>query len=334
MSQTYKAILKDLKAKKYAPVYFLMSEEPYFTDLVTEYIESKILDEGERSFNQVVMYGKETHFKQVLDQARQFPMMASHRVVIVKEAQELSGLDKLEGYFSQPSPDTILVMAYKHKKLDKRKKVWKTIKANSVVLEAKKIYENKIPSHIISIGSEEGLQISPKVAQVIAENLGTQLSKIANELKKLSLNLEKGTAVTLDHVETYIGINKDYNVFELQKAIGTRNKEKAYRIAQYFAGNKKAHPIQMNVGALYSYFSKLLIAKQYERADNSTLAKHLGINPYIVGEYKSAVRNYDFSQLRNAIYLVHKMDKKSKGIDIKHSDDLGMYQEFLFGVFN
>ena len=301
---------------------------------IRDSIENNILDEGERSFNQVVMYGKETHFKQVLDQARQYPMMAPHRVVIVKEAQELSGLDKLEGYFAQPSPQTILVLAYKHKKLDKRKKVWKTIKANAVVLEGKRIYENKIPNHIISMGSEEGLQISPKIAQVIAENLGTQLSKIANELKKLSLNLESGTAVTLDHVQTYIGINKDYNVFELQKAIGTRNKEKAYRIAQYFAGNKKAHPIQMNVGALYSYFSKLLIAKQYERADNGTLAKHLGVNPYIVGEYKSAVRNFDFSQLRKAIYLVHQMDKKSKGIDIKHSDDLGMYQEFLFGVFN
>ena len=202
MSQTYKAILKDLKAKKYAPVYFLMSEEPYFTDLVTEHIENNILDEGERSFNQVVMYGKETHFKQVLDQARQYPMMAPHRVVIVKEAQELSGLDKLEGYFAQPSPQTILVLAYKHKKLDKRKKVWKTIKANAVVLEGKRIYENKIPNHIISMGSEEGLQISPKIAQVIAENLGTQLSKIANELKKLSLNLESGTAVISEPTRT------------------------------------------------------------------------------------------------------------------------------------
>ncbi len=334
MSQTHTAILKDLKAKKYAPVYFLMSEEPYFTDLITEHIETQILDEGERSFNQVVMYGKETHFKQVLDQARQYPMMSPHRVVIVKEAQELGGLDNLESYFSQPSPQTILVLAYKHKKLDKRKKIWKTIKANAVVLEGKKLYENKIPSYITSMGSEEGLQISPKVAQVIAENLGTDLSKIANELKKLSLNLDKGTAVTLDHVENYIGINKDYNVFELQKAIGTRNKEKAYRIAQYFASNKKAHPIQRNVGAFYSYFSKLLVAKQYERSDNATLAKQLGVNPYIVGEYKSAVKNYDFAQLRKAIYLIHEMDKRSKGLDIKHIDDLGMYQEFLYGVFN
>jgi len=311
-----------------------MSEEPYFIDLISNYIEKNVLDEGEQSFNQVVMYGKETHFKQILDQARQFPMMASHRVVIVKEAQELSGLDQLEGYFNQPSEQTILVLCYKHKKLDKRKKIWKTINATAEILEEKKIYPNKIPGHIITLGKEAGLDISAQVSQVIAENLGTDFSRIANELKKLSLNLNEGTAVTLDHVETFIGINKDYNVFELQKAIGSRDKQKAYRIARYFAGNKKAHPIQMNIGALYNYFPKLLIAKKHERADNQTLARHIGVHPYIVGEYKSAVRNFNFEQLKNNITLVHKLDMKSKGVEVKHANDLGLYQEFLFGVFN
>ncbi len=328
-------ILKDLKAKKYAPVYFLQSDEPYFVDQVSDYIEKHVLDEGSKAFNQVVLYGKETDFKQVMDQARQFPMMASHRVVIVKEAQEMSTLEKLTDYIAQPSDQTILVLAHKHKKVDKRKKkLWKAISDNAVVLETKKIYDNQIPTYIEKIAKEKGLQMSPQVAQILAENLGASLSKINNELDKLSLNLEKNAEVTMELVEKYVGISKDYNIFELQKALGQRDKNKAYKIIQYFAKNTKAHPIQMHVGSLHGYFCKLLVAKKYERADNRTFASKVKVSPFFAQEYKSAAKNYSLEKLKMTLSQVHLMDKQSKGVDSRNQTTLGIYQQFLFQLFN
>lgn len=335
MSQTHTAILKDLKAKKYAPVYFLQAEEPYFIDLIVNHIEHKILDEGEKSFNQVVLYGKESNFKQVMDQAMQFPMMASHRVVIVKEAQEMSSIDKLEAYIANPSESTILVLAHKHKKLDKRKKkIWAALKKNAVILESKRIYDNQIPPFIVNQAKDSGLVIDSKIASIIAENLGNDLSKIANEINKLSLNLAKGSSVTVQDVETYIGISKDYNVFELQKALGAKDKAKAYKIIMYFSRNKKSHPIQMNVGALFNYFTKLFLAKKFMNADNKTFASKVKVSPFFTSEYKAAAKNYDLGQIKNALMLVHDMDKKCKGVGVRRSNDLGLYQEFLFKLFN
>lgn len=329
------AILKDLKAKKYAPVYFLQSEEPYYIDLIVNHIENEVLDEGEKSFNQVVMYGKETDFKQIVDQAMQFPMMASHRVVIVKEAQELSTITELAGYISKPSDQTILVLAHKHKKLDKRKKaIWKALNENAVILETKKIYDNQVPALIMKMAEEKQLKINSQVAAVIAENIGASLSKINNEISKLALNLKPGTEVTAEHVETYVGISKDHNIFELQKAIGMRDKNKAYRIIQYFDRNKKAHPIQAHVGALYNYFSKLFVAKKYQNADNRTFASKVKVSPFFADEYKRAAKNYDLTQLKTAFALVHELDKKSKGVGSRNNSNLGMYQEFLFRLFN
>ena len=212
----HKGILSELGKGNYAPVYFLQSEEPYYIDVIVNHIENKVLDEAEKSFNQVTLYGKETDFKQVIDQSLQFPMMASHRVVIIKEAQEMSSIEKLADYIAKPSPQTILVIAYKHKKLDKRKKkIWTALKKNAVVLESKKIYDNQVPSIIANMAKEKNIKLSSQMAGMIAEHLGADLAKINNELDKLALNLDSTTEVTMDHVETYIGISKDYNVFEL-----------------------------------------------------------------------------------------------------------------------
>ena len=331
----HKSILKELKSGNYSPVYFLQSEEPYYIDVIVDYIENSILDEGEKSFNQVTLYGKETDFKQVIDQSLQFPMMASHRVVVVKEAQEMSSLIKLADYIAQPSPQTILVLAHKHKKLDKRKKkIWTALKKNAVVLDTKKIYDNQVPGLISGMAKEKNINLSPKIANMIAEHLGANLSKINNELDKLSLNLDSSTAVTMEHVETYIGISKDYNVFELQKALGMRDKSKAYKIIEYFSRNHKAHPIQMNIGALFNYFSKLFIAKKYINADNKTFASATKVNPFFAQEYKSAAKNYELDELKKVFRLIHDMDKKSKGVESKRSDDLCIYRQFLFGLFN
>lgn len=331
----YKSILKDLKAKKYAPVYFLQSEEPYYIDTIVNYIENEVLSEGERSFNQVVLYGKESTTRQIIDQAMQYPMMASHRVIIVKEAQTLGKFEDLKDYIANPSEQSILVLAYKHKKLDKRKKaIWTALKKSAVILETKKIYDNQVPALITSLAQEKGLNINPQVAQLIAEHLGTDLSKINNELEKLNVNLAEGSSVSLEDVQTYIGINKDYNVFELQKAIGLRDKKKSYNIIQYFSSNSKSNPIQMNIGALYSYFSKVFLAKKFANADNRTLAAKMSMNPYIVGEYKTAAKNYSLGQIRNALTLIYDMDKKCKGLKGRKYTDLDIYQEFLFNLYN
>lgn len=327
-------ILKDLKAGNYAPLYFLHGDEDYFIDLVSDYIEHQVLDEAEKSFNQVVLYGKETEFKQVIDQAMQFPMMASHRVIILKEAQSMNGLDKLTDYFKNPSPQSILVICHKHKKFDKRKKsTWEAIKKNAVILETKKLYDNQIPAYITQLAVDNELQIDSRIASIMAEHLGNDLSKISNEIKKLRLNLDKGTKVTGDHVQKYIGISKDYNIFELQKAIGQRDKPRAYSIIKYFAENKKAHPIQMNVGSLYNYFSTLMLAVKYQKSDDRSFAQRARINPFFAKEYKSAARHYNYAQVKRAIGLLHDMDKQSKGVESRRSDELGLYQEFLFKLF-
>ena len=331
----HKKILTDLKNKNYAPVYFLQGEEPYFIDLIVDYIDKEVLNEGEKSFNQVVLYGKETDFKQVVDQAMQFPMMASHRVVIIKEAQSMTSLDKLEKYISNPSSQTILVIAHKHKKVDKRKKgFWNAIKKNAVILETKKLYDNQIPAYIISIAKENNLSIDNKTAFILAEHLGNDLSKISNEIEKLALNVPAGSTIDANHIQQYVGISKDYNVFELQNALGSKNKAKAYAIIKYLAQNSKANPIQRNIGSFFNYFSILYVAKKYENADDRTFASKAKVNPYFAKDYKAAAKNYTLAQIRRAFKLIHIMDKSSKGVEVRRSNDLGIYQEFLFKLFS
>ncbi len=327
-------ILSDLKSGNFAPIYFLHGEEDYFIDLVSDYIEDNILNEGEKSFNQVVLYGKEVDFKQVTDQVMQYPMMASHRVVLVKEAQSMSSLAELAPYFSNPSESSILVISHKHKSFDKRKKkAWDALKKNAVILESKKLYDNQIPAYITGIANEHQLKISNKTAFIISEHLGNDLNKISNEIEKLRLNLNEGTEITADHVQEFIGISKDYNIFELQKAIGSKNKMKAYSIVKYFSENKKTHPIQLNIGSLYNYFSTLLIAKKYEHKDDRVFAQKAKINPYFARDYKSAAKYYSYPQIRKSFELLHQMDKASKGVESRRFNELGLYQEFLYKLF-
>lgn len=331
----YKKILDDLKKKEYAPVYFLQGEEPYFIDQIVNYIDKKVLSEGEKSFNQVVLYGKETDFKQVVDQAMQFPMMSSHRVVIVKEAQSMSTLDKLETYLKNPSPQTILVIAHKYKKVDKRKKgFWNAIKKNAVILETKKLYDNQVPQYITAMAKDNKLLIDNKTAFILSEHLGNDLSKIANEIDKLALNLPAGSTIDANHIHEYVGISKEYNVFELQNALGQKNKAKAYAIIKYLSQHSKANPIQRNIGSFFNYFSTLFLAKKYEKADDRTFASKAKVNPYFAKDYKSAAGNYTMDQIKRAFKLIHEMDKSSKGVEVRRSTDMGIYQMFLFKLFS
>ena len=331
----YKKILDEIQKKNFSPVYFLQSEESYFVDVIVNELEKTVLQESEKAFNQIILYGKEINARQILDQIMQFPMMASHRLVIVKEAQELRDIEGLTSYIENPSIQSILVFAFKHKKLDKRKKkIWTALKKSATILDAKKLYDNQIPAYINSMTEELELSIDQKSCMLLSQYLGNDLSKISNELNKLALNLEKDTHINTGHIQKYIGINKDFNLFELQKAIGQKDKQKAYRIVKHFSLNVKANPIPRNVAGLYGYFTKLFIAKKYQNTDNKTLASRLKVNPYFVSEYKQAARLYTPEQIKTAFHQLHIMDKRSKGIDAKRADDLGLYQEFLFKVLN
>ncbi len=332
---THSDIIKSLKAKKFSPIYFLQGEESYFIDEVINEIEHHILEETEKSFNQIVLYGKECNAKQIVDQAMLYPMMAERRVVIVKEAQYMSKFEALLPYFQNPSPQTILAIAHKHKKLDKRKKkLWDALKKNAVILETKRLYDNQVPGFISDLAKKKKITINQKLAFIISEYLGSDLSKISNEIDKLALNLDAGEEVTADHIQEYIGISKDYNVFELQKALGSKNKSRCYQIIKYFSENEKAHPIQMNIGALYNYFNKLFLVKKFGKSDSRTIASKLRISPFFAGEYTAAASKYSLPELRNAFLLLHEMDKRSKGVDSRSMKSLAIYQEFLFKLFS
>ena len=317
---TFQNIISELKAKKYAPIYLLHGDEPYYIDMITSFIENNVLSEGEKAFNQAILYGKEIEFKQVVDEARQFPMMAPFRVVIVKEAQDMRTLTKLESYFENPSPQSIVVIAHKHKKVDKRTKFAKNADKNGVVLESKKIYDNQLPGWITDHCKSKKISIEYEASLLLADYLGTDLSKVSNELDKLMLNV-KGKTITVDDIQEYVGISKDFNVFELQKAIGNKDTEKIFRILQYFSENEKSHPLPLILGNLYNYFSKLYITIYNLKTPDQKLQKLIGLpTPYFVKEYKSSAKNLGYQKIRTAFLALHKADLESKGVGARNKN--------------
>ncbi len=313
MSHT--AIIADIKKGKFAPVYFLHGPEAYFIDAIADAAEKHALAEHERAFNQTILYGKDTDHLQILDAARRLPMMAERQLVILREAQEMRSLANLQGYVEKPAPTTVLVICYKHKSLNLNSKFGKSLKANAQVFAAKKLYDNQVPDWIASYLKSKGLKTPPAAAALLAEYLGTTLSKVANELDKLALNLEKGTEVTQQHIEDNIGISKDYNVFELQKALGTRDVLKSNRIVAYFIANPKKSPIPVIIGSLYGYFSKLFkfhaVAQESEQKVLSTLGLR---SSYFLREYRTAARQFPRRKTEEVLHLLAEYDLKSKGV--------------------
>ncbi|HZJ20710.1 MAG TPA: DNA polymerase III subunit delta, partial [Pricia sp.] len=254
-----KRIVTDIKNGKIKPLYFLFGEEPYYIDAIATYIEKNVLQEEEKEFNQMVLYGKEVTIDDIVANAKRYPMMAERQVVIVKEAQHLSRtIEQLLKYAENPQTTTVLVICYKYKKLDKRKKLYKTINEKGVIFESKKLYENRVPDWIRKHLQAKGYSISHKAAILLSEYLGNDLSRINNELEKLRFVLPKNTEITPADIETHIGISKDYNNFELKKAIGERDVVKATRIINYFAQNPKDNPFVLTVTLLNSFFTQLL----------------------------------------------------------------------------
>lgn len=315
---TYDAILKDLKKGSFKPVYFLHGEESYFIDVISDWIEKNALPEEQKAFNQTILYGKDSDPQTLRDAARRLPMMAERQVIVLKEAQEMKGLQELESYVKNPVPSTLLVIAHKHKKLRMNTRLGKVIKSNSeqvVFFEAKALYENKIPAWITAHLQDKGLDIQPDAAALVAEYLGTDLSKVVNELDKLTLNLEGKTKITPKEVEQHIGISKDYNVFELQKALGQRDLVKSNRIVNYFASNPRKNPIQVVVASLFNYFSKLLMLHDLRSLSDKDLAGKIKVNPYFLREYRAAAQKFNRPQVEKIILLLSEYDLKGKGVN-------------------
>lgn len=328
-------IVSDIKSGNLHPVYFLMGEEPYYIDRISDYIEENVLDESEKGFNQVVMYGRDVSIEEIVASAKRFPMMAERQVLIVKEAQDLSRtIEKLTSYVENPQPSTVLVLNYKYKKLDRRKKLYKAVAKNGLIYESKPLYENQVADWIRRVLGGKKYQVEPKAAQMLVEFLGTNLSKISNELGKLTTILPKGTIITPEHVEENIGISKDFNNFELRKAIGDKNILKANRIINYFAQNPKNNPLVMTISLLNSFFTQLLIYHGLQNKSRENVAKALGIRPYFVPDYVSAARNYPMRKVAQIIAMLRDADVKSKGVGASNQSQGDILKELLFKMMH
>jgi DNA polymerase-3 subunit delta len=329
-----RTIVSDIKKGNIKPIYFLMGEEPYYIDKISDFIEDTILTEIEKGFNQQIMYGRDATIEDIVSSAKRYPMMAERQVLIVKEAQDLSrNIEKLVSYAENPQPTTVLVINYKYKKLDKRKKLHKAIAKSGLIFESKKLYENQVSDWIRRVLSGKKYQIEPKAAQMLVEFLGTDLSKIANELDKLCLILPKETIITPRHIEENIGISKDFNNFELRKALGEKNVVKANRIINYFAENPKNNPLVMTISLLNSFFTQLLLFHGLQDKSKNSVAKSIGVSPYFVDEYFLAARNYPMRKVAQVITFLRDADVKSKGVGASQTQR-DILKELLFKILH
>lgn len=330
-----KQLVSDINKKKLKPIYFLMGEEPYYIDQISSYIEKNVLSEEEKGFNQMVLYGRDVSVEDIIRNAKRYPMMADYQVVIVKEAQDLSRqIEKLADYAKQPQPTTILVVNYKYKTIDKRKSLYKTLQKSGVVYESKKLYENQVGEWIRRVLSSQNYTIAPKAAAMLVEFLGTDLSKINNELEKLKIILPEGTQITPQHIEENIGISKDYNNFELRKAIGERNVMKAHQIVKYFADNPKDNPMVVTVSLLFNFFSQLLHFHGLNDKSPRSVSSALKINPYFVNEYITAGHNYPMKKVSAVVATLREFDVKSKGVGSNSVSQGDLLKELIVKIFN
>jgi len=326
-------IINDIKAGNIKPIYFLIGEEPYYIDKLTEFLEENLLTEDEKGFNQMVLYGRDTTIEDIVSSAKRYPMMAERQVIIVKEAQDLSKtIDKIDAYVNNPQPTTVLVFAYKYLKADKRKKWIKSIAKNHLLFESEKLKDFKVADWIKRVLQGRGFSIEPKAAIILQEYLGNDLSRIANELSKLEIILPKGSTITPDHVEQNIGISKDFNIFELRKAIGERNHSKAFQIFTYFHQNPKSIPKVVLISQLFSYFSNLLKYHGLKDKTQGNVASTLGIHPFFVDEYRTAAANYPMKKVSAVISKLQAIDGMSKGVGASNLEDIELYKEFLISV--
>ncbi|WP_346238668.1 DNA polymerase III subunit delta [Niabella insulamsoli] len=321
-------VISDWKKNQFKPVYWIEGDEEYYVDQLVKYAEDHILSESEASFNLTVFYGKDAAWPDVLNACKKYPMFSDRQVVIVKEAQQMKDVDKLESYIQAPLASTILLIAFKDKKLDSRTKFAKLVKDKTEYILTKRLYDNALPEWVNQMVSAMGYTISPKANSLIVDHIGNDLSRIKNEIDKILINLGTRKAITEEDVENYVGINKEFNVFELQSAIAGRNLLKSIRIIQYFEANPKAAPIQLVLPSLYSFFSKVYMVYGASGGEDS-IAKQIGVGPYFVKNYVQASKTFRFNEVEQILLLLHQYNLKSLGIGAARVEDAALLKEMI-----
>jgi DNA polymerase III subunit delta len=340
MDSNVKKILTDLRASKYAPVYFLEGEETFYIDQIADFVEKNALSEAEKGFNQVVVYGKDAPMATILTHARRFPMMAQRQVVIVKEAQDIPDLNKETGskllldYLNKPVPSTVLVFCHKHKTLDKRRELGKRIGQLSVCVSTKKMYDNQLPEFIDEYAKDKKIPMESQAIQALCEFVGNDLHRLANEIDKLVISLAPGESITAERVMNQVGVSKEYNIFELQKAIIQKDSLLANKIVNYFESNTKKNPIIPVVAFLFSFFSKLLVASQASDKSEKGLASELKVSPYAVRDYSIALRQYPLAKIIENIGHIKEADLKLKGVNSASVTDGQIIRELVWRLMN
>lgn len=331
-------ILKNIKNKDVLPIYFFHGEEAFFIDVAVKALENDFLEEDEKAFNQTVVYGKDTNYAEILSLARQFPMMGDQQVIIVKEAQDLKFNEEeakmLENYVANPVPSTVLVFAHKHKKLDSRKKVTKSLSAAKMLFLSEPVKDTNLAKWIADECTVLGIKTAPNISHLLAEYLGNDLSRISNELHKLKIILKEGEILDGSHIENHIGISKEYNVFELQKALGSKNMNQAYKIAFFMGKNPKNNPFVMMLASLYNYFSNIILYQTLMGQPPQTIASQLGINPYFVSEYANAAKLYPLKHATRVISILREFDMKGKGLGAVNQTDEQLIKEMVYKILN
>lgn len=340
MDASVKKILTDLKAGKFAPVYFLQGEETFYMDQIANFIEANVLSEAERGFNQVIVYGKDAAMATILTHARRYPMMAERQVVIVKEAQDIQDLNKETGarllldYIQKPVPSTVLVFCHKNKSLDKRKELGKKIDQYTVCLTTKKIYDNQLPEFVQEYAHSKKIIIEDRAVIALCEYVGNDLHRLANEIDKLVIAIGPGQSITAEQVMNQVGVSKEYNIFELQKAIVQRDTLLANKIVNYFESNTKKNPMIPVVAYLFSFFSKLLAASQAPDKSDKGLVSALKISPYAAKDYSIALRQYSADRIINSISCIKDADLKLKGVNSGSETDGQIFRDLVFKIMH
>jgi DNA polymerase III subunit delta len=322
-------IIADWKKGNFKPIYWLEGEESYYIDQAMDYAEHHLLPANEAEFNRTVFYGRDTEWTTVLNACKRYPMFAERQVVLLKEAQHMKDIEKLESYFEHPLNSTILVVGYKEKKLDARTKFSKLVGKAGEVLTTKKMYDNQLPDWTNQMISQKGFSIAQKALALLVDHIGNDLSRLNNEVDKMIINLGNRKNITEDDIEQYVGISKEFNVFELQDAIGKKDMGKAFRIIQYFESNPKAAPIQLVLPSLYGYFSKVYGICAMQGADDKTTAAAVGVNPYFFKDYKAVANNYGFAGAERALLLLHDYNLKGIGIGLMNVEDASLMKELV-----
>jgi DNA polymerase-3 subunit delta len=311
---TYEQLISSFKKRDFRPIYFFMGEEAYYIDKLSDYLMENVVSDENKAFDQTVVYGKDVDIDTVINLAKRYPMMSDKQLVVVKEAQQLKSLDRLTFYLQKPLSSTILVFCYKYGTLDKRKSVYNAINKAGIVFDSKKVYDNQVAGKVIEIAKEKGLSIDMKSANIIADFLGSDLSKISNEIDKLQIALPEGAVVTPTDIERNIGISKDYNNFELVDALAVKNIEKVNRIVDYFRQDKNGNPLVVTLSVIFNFFANLLIYSTLKDKSKMNVASVLKINPFFVTLYQKAAVNYDTQKIIRIISYIRETDAGSKGV--------------------